>query len=127
MQNLLEEKGCTLQYLLASFPRCNKAMNLAQILESGASNISLTVTPADLKEFAVTIFEQCREEYAPKAQDETYHSRKEVKCLLCVSDATLWRWQKNGYLVPTRVGAKVRYKHSDIVRVLNEDGGQANG
>ncbi len=99
-------------------------MNIAHILESGASNISLTVTPADLREFAVTIFEQCREEYASKAQPETYHTRKETLSLLNVCDATLWRWKENGYLVPVKVGCRSLYKHSDIQRIFSE-GGQA--
>ncbi len=105
------------------FRDVSKAMNIAQILSAGAHNISLTVTPADLKEFAVTIFEQCRAEYAPKSQPEIYHSKREAMSLLGVSDATLWRWNRDGYLCPSKVGMRVRYKHRDIQRILNEGGG----
>ena len=49
---------------------------------------------------------------------ETYPSRDKVMELLGVSEATLWRWAKNGYLVPLNVGGKRRYRMSDVKRIL---------
>lgn len=48
---------------------------------------------------------------------ETYHSVADVMAILNVSKATLWRWEKNGYLVPVRFGRKVMYKDSDLKRI----------
>ncbi len=55
------------------------------------------------------------------AHTESYPSRERVMQMLDVSQATLWRWQRAGYLVPINVGGKRRYKMSDIQRIL--DGG----
>ena len=49
---------------------------------------------------------------------ETYPSREKVMELLGVSEATLWRWAKTGYLVPLNVGGKRRYRMSDVKRIL---------
>ena len=49
---------------------------------------------------------------------ETYPSREKVMEILGVSSATLWRWQKLGYLVPLNVGGKRRYRMSDVKRIL---------
>ena len=55
---------------------------------------------------------------------ETYPSREKVMEILGVSSATLWRWQKLGYLVPLNVGGKRRYRMSDVKRVLEGDNKQ---
>ena len=31
-----------------------------------------------------------------------------------VSDATLWRWERDGYLIPERFGRKIMYRKSEI-------------
>lgn len=49
---------------------------------------------------------------------ETYPSRERVMEILDVSQATMWRWQKSGYLVPINVGGKRRYRMSDVKRIL---------
>ena len=50
---------------------------------------------------------------------ETYPSRKKVAELLDVNLSTLWRWAKQGLLVPIEVGGRLRYKMSDGRRMLN--------
>lgn len=57
---------------------------------------------------------------------ETYPSREKVMEILGVSSATLWRWQKNGYLEPLNVGGKRRYRMSDV-RNLLEGNAQKGG
>ena len=54
------------------------------------------------------------------ANAETYPSAYKVAEILDVSRPTLWRWEKIGYLVPIRVGGKVRYKMSDVKRIIEE-------
>ena len=49
---------------------------------------------------------------------ETSPSREKVMEMLDVSQATMWRWQKSGYLVPINVGGKRRYRMSDVKRIL---------
>ena len=55
---------------------------------------------------------------------ETYPSREKVMEMLDVSQATMWRWQKSGYLVPINVGGKRRYRMSDVKRILEGDNAQ---
>ncbi len=97
---------------------------IMDIILSGA-NVNLTVTTADLQEFAESIFQKCYESYAKKEEEEKYHSRKETMKMLGVCDATLWRWKNIGYLEPVKVGCKSLYKHSDIMRILEQEGGVA--
>ncbi len=49
---------------------------------------------------------------------ETYLSREKVMEIFGVCHATMWRWQKIGYLVPINVGGKRRYRMSDVKRIL---------
>ena len=58
------------------------------------------------------------------ANAETYPSREKVMEMLDVSQATMWRWQKSGYLVPINVGGKRRYRMSDVKRILEGDTAQ---
>lgn len=58
------------------------------------------------------------------ANAETYPSREKVMQMLDVSQATMWRWHKSGYLVPINVGGKRRYKMSDVRRILEGDNAQ---
>ena len=42
---------------------------------------------------------------------------KQVSHRLNVDPSTLWRWERDGYLVPTRLGRKVLYNESDIAAI----------
>lgn len=46
---------------------------------------------------------------------------KNVRERLAVSSSTLWRWEKENYLCPVRVGGKVFYRSSDI-KVIEKGG-----
>ncbi len=50
---------------------------------------------------------------------EVYLSIEETAKRLEVDRSTLWRWNKEGYLVSTKRGSKVRYKLSEVERILN--------
>ena len=54
-----------------------------------------------------------------ESRTEIYLSRTKVMEMLEVASATLWRWEKCGYLIPLSVGGKKRYRLSDIQRLLN--------
>ena len=91
-------------------------MNINELLTSGA-NVAITITPTDLKEFALFLVD----ELSSKNQDsepETYMTPDEVADKLSVSKNTLWRWERTGYLVPVKVGRKSLYKRSEIDSLL---------
>ncbi len=52
-------------------------------------------------------------------KQEVYLSRTKTALMLNVTLSTLWRWDKENYLTPVRVGGKVMYRESDIQRVIN--------
>ncbi len=47
--------------------------------------------------------------------------------ILKISSTTLWRWSKSKYLVPIYVGGKKRYKHSNVLSIIEKQGGEDYG
>lgn len=93
-------------------------MNIKELLSSGA-NVTISVTPADLKEFALFLKDEWMMEMNQRAKRETYLTPDEVASELGVSKNTLWRWEKRGYLIPIKVGRKPFYKRSDVDSLLS--------
>lgn len=86
--------------------------------------LQVTITLGDLIEANTMLIADTKKELEQLVTDqnaETYPSREKVMEMLDVSQSTLWRWQKAGYLVPLNVGGKRRYKMSDVRRILEGD------
>jgi predicted DNA-binding transcriptional regulator AlpA len=96
--------------------------NLFSILEQNSGKIKLEVSGEDLLNFSKQLINRTKEELVSvvveKNSDETYLTKADVKHLCGICDATVWHWQKRGYLNPIRIGRKVRYKKSDIEKIL---------
>lgn len=56
----------------------------------------------------------------PIRQEETYLSANETAHKLGVDLSTLWRWNRSGYLKKIKVGKSVKYKGSDIRKLMEE-------
>ena len=95
-------------------------MNINEILNSG-HNVSITITPADLKEFALAVAAEVLAAQAGQSaqKEEVYMTTDEVAARLNVSTNTLWRWHRTGYLTHTKVGARPMYKESEVINLLN--------
>lgn len=93
-------------------------MNIQALLESGA-NVTVSVTPFDLKEFATYLINQVQATTEDKEEPESYLTPDEVADMIGVSKNTLWRWDKEHYLTPVKVGRKSRYKRSDVVALMS--------
>ena len=81
----------------------------------------VSVKLSDLVEANTLLIAEAKNELEQMIADqnaETYPSREKVMEMLGVCEATLWRWAKNGYLVPLNVGGKRRYRMSDVKRIL---------
>lgn len=50
--------------------------------------------------------------------DDLLLSAKEVCQYLSINNSTLWRWGKAGIVHPVRIGGKVRYKKSEISKLI---------
>ena len=92
--------------------------------------LQVTVTLGELVEANNLLIAETKRELEQIITDqntETYPSREKVMELLGVSQSTMWRWQKSGYLVPLPVGGKRRYRMSDVRRILEGDNAQEGG
>lgn len=100
---------------------------LTQIVNGG--NIVLQVSADDLREVMKSFYQEERErteQAIQKHRESPTLGRKETAKLLGVSLATLWKWAKEGYLVPVKIGTKVMYKATDIDEILKTgEGGEA--
>lgn len=97
-------------------------LNLSEIAEAFPT-LQVTISVGDLLKAnreLVTETVKALEQKLTDAAAETYPSADKVAEMLSVSKPTLWRWEKSGYLIPVRIGGKVRYKMSDVKRILGE-------
>jgi hypothetical protein len=101
-------------------------MNINDLIKSG-SNVTVAIGINDLREWHKEVIEETKnqlEELVLSEKAETYPTPKQVCEILNVDASTLWRWHKRGYLVPSEVGGKRRYKMSEVKALLN--GGRAS-
>lgn len=97
-------------------------MNIAQLLEGSGTNVTLAVNIADLREFAEVLFDKWQQQEAAAREQECTDgvlSVGEVCKILNVSRGTLWRWNKEGYLKPVKIGRKSFYKQKDIAGLID--------
>lgn len=96
-------------------------MNINELISQG-KNITVSVTPADLKEFAMEVanivVSELKEAEADKTKEEKRYKQKEAAAYLGKSIPTLWRWEKSGYLVPDgRAGETPYYLESTLKKL----------
>ena len=95
-------------------------MAIQDLLSSGA-NVSITVTADDLRVFLAEVAQQViNQEKAAQAakNDVEMLNQAQVCSYLGVSKATVWRWEKIGYLRPsTRMGSRPMYLKSEIEKL----------
>lgn len=96
----------------------NTSMNIRDLVSIGG-NVQVVVSAADLKEFFEDLQDERQAASVPQ-QQETNLTLEEVLAILHTTKSTIWRWGKQGYLVPIRVGRRKYYKKSDIDRLLDE-------
>ena len=95
-------------------------MAIQDLLNNGA-NVSITVSADDLRTFFAEVAQQViNQEKAAQAakNDVEMLNQAQVCSYLGVSKATVWRWEKIGYLRPaTRMGARPMYLKSEIEKL----------
>ena len=98
-------------------------------LATQCPDLTISVKASDLLSAGRKIKEELLEELKterPEPQvpeDEVLLSREETMEKFRISSATIWRWKKNGYLIPVKVGSMDRYRLSDINTILVKKGG----
>lgn len=87
-------------------------------LAGDGANVIIGVSPTDLQEFALFVIDEFskRVEAERKSQKEDKKlSAREAGKWLGVSPATLWRWNRSGYLKSHKLGNKTFYLMSDLL------------
>ncbi len=95
--------------------------NILSLLQTSGANVKLEISGADLLAFSNDLINRAVAELSVKAaqaKEERFYTKAEVSELCNVCDATLWHWNRRGYLKVIKVGSKVRYRKSDVDRVL---------
>lgn len=70
-------------------------------------------------------WEQMQAEANRKAEvkaAESLLTAEEVIDTLKISQPTLWRWQKGGYITPIYIGGARRFKRSDVMAIIEQGG-----
>lgn len=91
-------------------------MNIQNLINSGA-NVAVTISLLDLREWALELMNESKQE-KEEAVSNNYLSVGEVIDKLRVNASTLWRWDKTGYLKKIKVGGNVRYRESDVIKLM---------
>jgi excisionase family DNA binding protein len=66
-------------------------------------------------------FKEILEEHSKSNQNgEILLTREEAANLLSISLVTLWKYTKEGVIPAYRIGTKLRYKKSDIIKALKK-------
>lgn len=97
--------------------------DLMQIISNGQANVRLETTGEDLHKFSNELITRAVSEVAAAlkgAEEDRLLTRDEVKDMCGVCDTTLWLWNKRNYLKAVKVGSKVRYRFSDVRRILGK-------
>lgn len=97
--------------------------DLFSIIQNGNANLKLEVTGEDLLIISNNLINRAKDELSSmmaEARKEKFLSKEDMKKLCDVFDATLWHWGKRNYLKPIKVGNKVRYRLTDVQRILGE-------
>ncbi len=82
------------------------------------TNIQLVVGQNDLRDILKELITDALDEYKQESKSEILLSIDEVAQKLNVTKPTLWRWAKNNYLLPIKVGKKTMYRLTDVEHLL---------
>lgn len=103
-------------------------MNIQELLKaSDVTNITISVTPADLKEFALAVVDELRSTETKLEQKkctgtDVFMSVGEAAKYIGKTKNTLWRWEKEKYLLPTsRIGNTPVYSKATLDGILSSD------
>ena len=100
-------------------------MTIQEILRT-KENVLLVVSIGDLKELFNSLLDEReaeRKSVSDNQRGKELITAEETAELLGVKKNTLWRWARDGYLVPIKIGRKSFYKQADIDVLKNRKSG----
>lgn|GEM_PF-689282 len=97
-------------------------------LAKACPDLIVQIRLGDLLEANRQLIAEVKQELEQQIADskaETYITREKVMEITGKSAVTIWRWQKDKYLVPaSTVGGTYRYRMSDVRRIMEGDSSQ---
>lgn len=97
-------------------------------LAKDCPGLQVSITLGELVEANRQLIAEVKQELEQQIADskaETYITREKVMEITGKSAVTIWRWQKDKYLVPaSTVGGTYRYRMSDVRRIMEGDSSQ---
>ena len=89
-------------------------MDMDKILSEGGK-VQLVINALDLKEAFLQWSKETKKE---ESREESYLTAKEAAAKLGVDVSTLWRWDRSGYLKKVKWGNAIRYRESDVTKLM---------
>ena len=100
-------------------------------LAKACPDLIVQVRLGDLLEANRQLIAEVKQELEQQIADskaKTYITREKVMEITGKSAVTIWRWEKDKYLVPaSTVGGTYRYRMSDVRRIMEGDSSQDGG
>lgn len=92
-------------------------MSIKEIVNTNPNTL-LVISAADLKEFALELMDECAN--SPKSSNcsDNYLTIPETAKKYGVSESTLYRWTRIGYLPKVKLGGKSFYRESNIIKLM---------
>lgn len=81
-------------------------------------NTLLVINVADLKEFALELMDEFANSSKSGNKSDKYLTIAETAKKYGVSESTLYRWTRIGYLPKVKLGGKSFYRESDIIKLM---------
>jgi hypothetical protein len=91
-------------------------MNISELSKLDG-NITVAVSLADLKEYSLSLMAQSHSDTKQKENELITIEMAKKRPSISNSDATLYRWDKSGYLPKVKIGGKIFYRLSDIEKI----------
>lgn len=91
--------------------------DLRTLVESGITDFNVTIKYSDLQMLEDRLLERILDEVVPVAKEnavEKLLTKQEVMAKFGVCHTTLYNWEKNGVLIPVKVGRKIHYRLGDV-------------
>lgn len=94
-------------------------MNISELINQ--TNVTISVSAADLKEFALNVISEYQQAAEAASKEDKRFTTAEAAKFLGKSIPTLWRWKKEGYLVPDgQTGNSPYYLLSSLTKLGKE-------
>jgi hypothetical protein len=91
-------------------------MSYDEIIRNGTSNVNVTLTSEQLKEFAEMVATATVNQVLDQREEKIY-TREEIFKMFPICSTTLNKWQKNGTIRYRKIGNRVFYPESEIKRL----------